>query len=267
MHFLKKIVIVTLVLSLSACAAANSKRVPDPVSDPLEPINRKIFWFNDKADVYILEPIAQAYHDVLPDPVEHSVSNFFSNLRSPVRFVSQLIQLKFVDAAEVAGRFVVNTTLGGLGLFDPATDMGLEKNEDDIGIALGYHGVPEGPYLVIPFLGPSNLRDAVGRVGNFFLDPLVIAESVGEDSSGKDAVLLSLYGLDIVQTRASLLEAIKTGKESSLDYYLFAQGAYHQYRLGLIYDGNVPEEEIDFGDDASETPEVDTKTELPAGLP
>ncbi len=253
-----------LMLSAALCAASGCAKVkPQPVSDPLERVNRGIFWFNDKADTYVLEPVAKGYDSSVPGPVKTSIRNFFSNLRSPVRVASALIQLKFKEAAELTGRFVVNTTLGGAGFFDPATDMGLKPSEDDIGIALGYSGVPEGPYLVLPFLGPSNLRDAIGRVGNLLLDPFYWVAHTGNSSTGKTVTLASLYGLDVVDTRASLLEAIKTGKESSLDYYLFAQGAYHQYRLGLIYDGDVPDEEE--SDEAEH--KFHTKTELPAGIP
>lgn len=253
--------IVLGIFALAACAPAKPK--PQPVQDPLEGMNRKIFWFNDKLDTYALEPIAKGYDKALPKPVETSIRNFFSNLRSPVHIVSGLLQGKFSQAAEVTGRFLVNSTLGGIGLFDVATDMGLKGSEDDIGVALGYNGVPEGPYLVLPFLGPSNVRDAVGRIGNLILDPLFFVAHIGPSSSTENIVLTSLYGLDVVDTRASLLEAIKTGKESSLDYYLFAQGAYHQYRQGLIYDGNAPDE----GEIEEDFPEVKTKTELPAGIP
>lgn len=228
-----------LLLGLVGCAKGRVQ----PVWDPLEPMNRGIFWFNDKADIYVVEPVARGYDETLPDPVKKSIRNFFANLRSPLRLVSALMQFKFEQAAEVTGRFLVNTTLGGAGLFDPATDMGLEANEDDIGVALGYHGVPEGPYVVLPIMGPSNLRDAVGRIGNVLLDPFFWIAREGDSSTEKTVILTSLYALDLIDTRASLIEAVETAKSSSLDYYLFMQSSYHQYRLGLIYDGDVPEEE------------------------
>ncbi|MBN8548961.1 MAG: VacJ family lipoprotein [Deltaproteobacteria bacterium] len=257
--------VVIFALILSAGCAPHGPPKPQPVQDPWEGMNRKIFWFNDKADTYFLAPVARGYEYITPKPVENSIRNFFSNLRFPVHFVSELIQFKFSDAAEQAGRFIVNTTIGVVGLFDPATDMGLHGTQDDIGVAFGYHGVPEGPYLVLPFLGPSNVRDAIGRIGNLLLDPLFFASRIGETSDGKDWVLTGLYALDIVDTRASLLEAVKTAKESSLDYYLFAQSAYHQYRQGLIYDGNAPDDED--GLEYSDEPTKEDKEELPAGLP
>lgn len=257
---------VVLGLSLIFVLGCSSQKAPtaQPVQDPLEKVNRKVFWFNDQVDTYFLAPVARGYESITPKPVEDSIRNFFSNLRFPVHFVSDLIQLKFTDAAEHTGRFLVNTTIGGLGFFDVATDMGLHGTQDDIGVAFGYYGVPEGPYLVLPIIGPSNLRDAIGRIGNLALDPLYFLSRVGESSDGKDWALMGAYALDVVDTRASLLEAVKTAKESSLDYYLFAQSAYHQYRQGLIYDGNAPDDEegLDYGGD-----EVKDKTQLPAGLP
>jgi phospholipid-binding lipoprotein MlaA len=231
MRSLKLKLLWVVVLLTSGCTAVLEKR---PVQDPWEGVNRKIFWFNDKLDVYALEPVAQAYVDYVPEPVQTGTHNFLSHWRYPQRLVSSLVQGKMSDVAEQTGRFVVNSTLGLLGLFDPATDMGMEPLETDFGVALGTHGVVEGPYVVLPFMGPSNVRDTVGKVVDYALDPLNVLDFVHSDDAWKSPTLSAVRVVDIVDTRAGLLEAIKTGKESSVDFYLFSQGAYHQYRQGLI---------------------------------
>lgn len=216
----------------------------DEVYDPLEGMNRGFFWFNDKFDIYLLEPVARGYDWLLPDRVQDSVGNFFNNLRYPSYFVSDIVQLKFAQAAEHTGRFLLNSTLGVLGLFDVASDMGLAEDEEDFGLALAYHGVPPGPYLVIPFVGPSNLRDGIGRIVDTALNPLFYLGTVAKlKERDAWAVELGAKALDVIDQRADLFEAVEAAKESSLDYYLFIQSAYYQHRRGLLYDGAPPEEE------------------------
>ena len=213
------------------------------VSDPIEPINRGIFWFNDQLDIFVLEPVAKGYNNVTPESVQSSVGNFFENLGYPKYFVSDLVQLKFTQAAEHTGRFLINSTLGFLGFFDVAEDFGLAPEKEDFGIALAYHDVPAGPYIVLPLLGPSNLRDGVGKVVDYFLDPLTMFGRYSQASTNtKLAVTYGARAIDVVDTRAGLLDAVKSAKESSVDYYLFVQGAYYQHRRGILYDGNPPDE-------------------------
>ena len=212
----------------------------EEVHDPLEKMNRGIFWFNDKADVYVFEPIAKGYDYITPNRVQHSVTNFFHNLRYPRYLVSDLVQFKFSQALEHTGRFLVNSTAGGLGLFDVASDMGLPENEEDFGLALAHHGVGPGAYVVLPVLGPSNVRDTVGTVVDFFLDPFVIFGFTNVRAGIQDPIIYGAYGLKLVNTRAELLDAVDTAKSSSLDYYLFVQGAYYQHRWGLRWKGNPP---------------------------
>lgn len=212
------------------------------ISDPIEPINRGTFWVNDKLDNYLLEPASIVYKKVLPDRVERSVTNFFSNLKFPVRFVSNLIQFKFETAAKQSGRFLVNSTIGIAGLFDVATDWGMEENEDDFGVALGYYGVGEGPYLVLPILGPSNLRDGFGRIVDLAFDPFFWIGIESSNAPVTDRIIYFSKGVNLVQSRADATDAIDTAKDAGLDYYLTIQGAYHQYRRGLIYDGDPPDE-------------------------
>ena len=231
------------------------------IYDPIEPVNRGIFWFNDTFDVYLLEPVSRGYDFVVPNGVQHSVTNFFRNLKFPAFFVSDVVQFKFDQAAVHTGRFLINTTIGVAGLFDVAEEFGLEHHYEDFGTALGYRGVPSGPYIVIPFLGPSNARDACGRIVDAFLNPVFYLDSF-TDLSSEEAFAISagLYGLDAINTRADLLEAVETAKSASLDYYLFLQSAYYQLRANQIYDNNPPrvrDEDADFEEEV--TPAKETK--------
>jgi len=237
---------VVVVALLSACSA--TRHADDTaVSDPLEGMNRGTFWFNEKFDDYVLGPVARGYKDVTPSPIRTGVGNFFKNLRYPVYLVSDLIQFKFTQAAEHTGRFLVNTTAGVLGFVDVAEDIGLEDHQEDLGIALAYYGVPAGPYLVLPFVGPSNVRDTVGFIGALFLDPLYFVRYTSLHADAKLAIAASTTTIKVVNMRADLDEGIKSAKESSIDYYLFLQGAYYQYRRGLLYDGAPPDDDVVVG--------------------
>jgi phospholipid-binding lipoprotein MlaA len=215
----------------SACAppgARGARASFRPDYDPLEPLNRKVFWFNDQVDVHLLEPAARGWDWIVPDRVQRSVSNFFVNLRFPIVTVNDLLQAKVRNGASDVGRFAVNTTVGVLGLFDPATSWGLEQHVEDFGQTLGWWGVAPGPYLVLPFIGPSNPRDTVGlaadsaaSVTSFFVDGFILA------------------GAKVVETvnfRSLLLEEIKTAKSTSFDYYTFVRNAYFQRRNALVSD-------------------------------
>jgi phospholipid-binding lipoprotein MlaA len=200
--------------------------------DPIESVNRKIFWFNDKLDVYVLEPTAKAWHWVLPDRVETSITNFFYNLRFPIHTLNDLLQGKLKDAGIDVGRFLVNTTVGVAGFFDPATGWGLPMHWEDFGQTLGWWGVGPGPYIVLPILGPSDLRDGGGLIVDsaasvtpFFVDTYI---------------LLGARAVEIVNTRALYLEEVRKAKESAFDYYVFVRNAYLQRRLGYINDYEEP---------------------------
>jgi len=206
----------------------------DDMYDPIEPINRGIFWFNDKFDRYLLGPVAHGYMYVMPEFAREGVGNFFSNLEYPIHLVADLIELQFYQAMKDTGRFVVNSTVGLAGLVDVATPIGIEKNKNDIGIALGRHGVASGPYIVLPFIGSSNLRDAIGLGASAFVTPTAIMTYAGVDSETTFWVTVGTRALEIVDTRARLDDAVNTARESSIDYYLFMQSAYMQYRNGLI---------------------------------
>lgn len=208
----------------------------DEVSDPLEPVNRVIFEFNDTVDVYLLKPVAEGYEAVMPEFAQTGVRNFFANLEYPSHLLSDVIQLKFDQAATHTGRFLINSTLGIGGLLDLASPMGLQPHEEDFGTALGHYGVPPGPYLVLPLLGPSTVRDGVGRVVDSSIHPFAILEYTHDSDNLNDVIRWGARPLDIIQTRADLLTAIEAAKESAVDYYLFVQSAYYQRRKALIHD-------------------------------
>ena len=253
-----------LLLIAFALTFAPTLRAED-IHDPIESVNREIFWFNDQVDVYAMEPIAQGYDYITPAPVKTGITNFFANLRYPSYLVSDLVQFKFTQAAEHTGRFLINTTIGLFGLIDVAKHLGLEDHREDFGIALAYHGVPPGPYLVLPFLGPSNVRDGVGQLVDFFLDPLVIFGMNNNVEQGtRDKITYPAGALRLVSIRYGLLEAIEAAKSSSVDYYLFMQSAYYQHRKGVLYDGNPPEDGEDLESDPFGDAEAIAQDEPPA---
>ncbi len=227
--------------------------------DPIEPVNRKIFWFNDKVDVYVLEPVARGWHAIAPDPVERSVSNFFLNARSPVVIINDLLQGKPKASAEDIGRFAVNTTVGVLGFLDPASTWGLERHNEDFGQTLGVWGIQPGPYLVLPLLGPSNPRDSVGLVGDYVFSvwPFVVNQYV----------LLGARVVDTVNTRAQFLDEIKNMKEAAVDYYVFVRDAYFQRRKALVSDNaETSNDDLYFIEDES-SPATPAPEPSPGGEP
>jgi phospholipid-binding lipoprotein MlaA len=229
----------TLLPALLACLLAtgcatvpNGK--PDP-RDPLERYNRWMFGVNDAVDRGVLKPAAQAYVKVLPPPVRRSVGRFFGNLSYPRTVVNDLLQAKFADGTQDAARLVVNTVLG-LGFFDPATRMGLDRHNEDFGQTLGRWGMPSGPYLMLPLLGPSTVRDAFGRVPDEY--------TTGRHYFKDSAVRWSLNALDAVDQRANLFDA-ETVTSQSFDRYAFIRNAWLQRREYQVRDGNVDEPALD----------------------
>ena len=195
---------------------------PDEIYDPIEGFNRAVFAFNDTVDGFVLAPIATLYGFLTPPPVRQSVRNFFSNLRSPVILANDLLQAEGGDALVTTGRFVVNTTVGLLGLFDVATDWGLPYHPADFGQTLHSYGSGPGPYLVLPLLGPSTARDGVGIGVDVFLDPLTYLL----DLEGRMAVL----GTKAVVRREELLQPLAELRAGALDYYAALRSAYYQDR-------------------------------------
>lgn len=218
--------------SLSGCAStANNPK------DPWEGFNRAMYSFNDGVDKAVLKPVAQGYDYVTPDPVQTGVSNFFGNIADVFIAVNNLLQGKPGDAVSDAGRFLLNSTIGVLGLFDVATPAGLEKHDEDFGQTFGRWGVGDGPYVVWPFIGPRTVRDTAGYAVDVAVDPVWNVNDVPTRNS--------LAALRIIDTRASLLPAEKVIDDAALDKYAYMRDAYLQRRKSLIYDGNPPREKIE----------------------
>ncbi|MFQ5470709.1 MAG: VacJ family lipoprotein [Gammaproteobacteria bacterium] len=197
------------------------------VYDPLEPMNRAIFWFNDKIYFLVMRPVKRAYR-VVPEPVRISVANFFSNLASPIRFINAGLQLKFEDAGNELIRFVVNTTVGIAGLFDPANKyMGIRQKQEDFGQTLGYYGADSGFYIVLPVLGPSNVRDTLSLPVDYLLDPVLYIVDDDFDRIG-------VYSVDIINDLSIDKDTYETIKRESLDPYTTFKNAYEQSRKGKI---------------------------------
>ncbi len=210
-----------LVLLLSGCAA------PAGVTewDPWEGFNRKVFWFNERLDEYALEPAARGWRAITSQGVRESVADFGDNLRFPLHLVNNLLQLELGDALQCTARFVVNTTVGVLGFFDPATGWGLPAARADFGETLARWGVEEGPYLVLPFFGPSNPRDTLGLAGDFYVASFVPLD---------DEVYLAIYVTTTVNWRALNLDNIAEARHASFDYYTAVRSAWLDNRRRAI---------------------------------
>ena len=197
---------------------------PSPsVRDPIEPFNRAIFVFNDKAYFWVMKPVAQAYAFVVPEPARVSVRNFFSNVTTPVRFVNNLLQGRIRDSGTELLRFAINTTVGILGLFDAAKqDFGISRRNEDLGRTLGVYGLGHGIYIVLPLLGPSSLRDAAGLVGDYFLDPVNYLEDF------ETALAVKAFKAENeISLRIGDYEDLKA---SAVDPYIALRDAYIQNR-------------------------------------
>ena len=210
----------------------------DDSDDPLEGFNRAMYTFNDTVDIYVLKPVAQGYRAALPSPIRTGVSNLFNNLHDPVIMLNNLLQGKVVNAISDFWRFIVNTTVGIYGLFDVASALGLEKHNEDFGQTLGKWGAGEGFYVVLPFIGPSSLRDGTG----FYVDEQVYPPNHMEEGSTRDKLRL----VEVVNKRALLLDASDILEQAGgRDPYVFVREAYRQRRKHLIFDGNPPAEQPD----------------------
>lgn len=213
---------------MSGCATtANGK-------DPIEGFNRAMFAFNEGLDAAVIRPVAKGYEFVAPSFVRTGVSNFFSNIADALIAVNNLLQGKGVEAASDAGRFLVNSTVGILGLFDVATEWGLEKHEEDFGQTFGRWGMDTGAYVVLPLFGPRNVRDGAGLVLDVAADPLGHVSDVSARNS--------LAALRLINDRAALLPADKIIDEAALDKYSYLRDAYLQRRRSLVFDGRPPKD-------------------------
>jgi phospholipid-binding lipoprotein MlaA len=225
-------------IAMTALAGCTTMRSPD-ARDPWEGMNRATFEFNDGFDRVLLKPVAEGYRFVMPDPARAAVTNFFATLQDPWIAVNQLLQGKPRLAIDDLARFVWNSTIGLLGLIDVASDMGLPKHKEDFGQTMAVWGMDFGPYVVLPILGPSSVRDGIGLIPDAYAYlPWQIPKWA--DFNHRVTWQWSLTGLDLVQTRASLLDATDLLEQAALDRYAFVRTAYFQRRRNLIYDGDPP---------------------------
>ena len=199
-----------------------------PVSDPLEPMNRVFFEFNDKMYFWVLKPVKTGYRKVVPSDFRLVLGNFFFNLRAPVRLVNNLLQGQFKDAGIVLSRFAINSTIGVFGFGDIAADaFDLQPKQADFGQTLGVYGIGSGVYICWPFLGPSNVRDSFGQATDFFIDPLIFADI-------DTTVTVGAYSLDFVNRLTITPDVYEEMKKISLDPYVATREAYIDYRRNII---------------------------------
>ena len=223
----------TMVLALLAatvlggCATAGA-----PTRDPWESFNRKTFAFNDAVDQAVMKPVAQGYQKVVPSFAREGINNFYDNIEDIGTSLNNFLQGKPREGLSDAGRFLVNTFLGVFGLWDLATPMGLEKHSEDFGQTLGVWGVESGPFLVLPFLGPSTVRDGTAR----FVDP----RWYWGDYVDPERLYWGIWTLDKIRIRANLLQAESVLEGAALDRYTFIRDAWVQRRRSQVFDGNPP---------------------------
>lgn len=232
MSYLRTGLLAAALLGLFGCATLPGGKA-DP-RDRFERFNRSVYRFNDAADRAVLKPVALGYVRVVPGPARHGISNFIANLTYPRTIINDMLQGKFADGARDTGRLVVNT-VAGLGFFDPATRMGLEAHNEDFGQTLGKWGMHSGPYLMLPLLGPSTVRDTAGRLP----DEYTTARHYIDDSR----VRWGLVALDAVDTRAALLDTDAVLDEA-YDRYAFVRNAWLQRREYLVRDGEGTADEL-----------------------
>ena len=217
----------------------NTGNYEDEIFDPLEPVNRAIFSFNNFADKIVLEPAAKGYKK-LPSPIQSGIGNFLNNLKLPLVVVNQLLQGQGKNAAESSGRFIVNSTAGLLGLVDVAEKIGLEQTQEDFGQTLATWGVGDGFYIVLPIFGPSNVRDTAGMILTYTTDP-INAYAVREG----EAWLLPLRtATNAIDQRSKIIDEVNALRNNSIDYYAAVRSSYYQNRKAAVL--NL--------DDKSETP-------------
>lgn len=225
--------ILAALLALGGCASTAGG---DP-RDPFEGFNRGVYKFNEKFDDVLARPVAGVYQDFVPREIRERVRNFFANLADPLIGVNNFLQGKFADGVEDWARFFFNTTIGLVGIHDVATELGFEKHNEDFGQTFGRWGAGSGPYLILPILGSSTLRDGIGTALDMTADPVSEVRPIDARNS-----LIALRG---VQVRADLLDASRILEEASLDKYVFQRDAYLQRRRSLVYDGRPPREKFE----------------------
>ena len=233
-------------LMLTGCATLPSGK-PDP-RDPWERFNRSSFAFNDALDRAVAKPVAKAYKKVTPRVVRTGVSNALSNLNTVSTVINDVLQGKMRQAGHDSGRFLLNSTLGLGGLFDPASAAGLQNNDEDFGQTLGKWGVKPGPYLMLPLLGPSNVRDTFARIPDQYTYPVNYLQD--------DSTRYVIRAIDFLDLRAGLLD-LDAQLERSYDRYAFVRNAWMQRREFMVSDGNVDDQSAELEEGMEEDPAGD----------
>lgn len=230
--------------ALSACATAPQG---DPealaefqkINDPAEPFNRDVFDFNKGLDDVLLKPVTGAYRAVAPEPVRDGVHNFLNNLRTPVILANDVLQGEFLRARDTLVRFLINSTIGVLGFSDQATKFGFEFHNEDFGQTLAVWGVEEGPYVMLPLLGPSNPRDAIGKVVDFFFDPI----NYWAANTDRQYVTISRTVVSGIDARSQIWDILNDLERSSIDFYAAIRSLYRQSRADSIRNGARQEDQ------------------------
>ncbi len=233
---------------LAGCAT--QPQTADDVNDPFEGVNRAVFGFNELLDVWFLRPAATLYRAFLPPPIQDGIHNMLSNISTPIVLFNDLLQGEPDRAMNTMSRFAINSTVGVLGFGDPASEMGYKKHTEDFGQTMAVWGVGEGPYVVLPIFGPSNPRDAVGRVVDYFADPV----NIWANNVDRDSVPIARGILTAVDARAYYYDAIEDMKKNSLDPYSALRSFYRQRRSAEIMNSegpaNIPAPNLSFDFDA-----------------
>ena len=235
----------------TVAAAPQEKAAPTTAKDdrdPIEGFNRNMQAFNDKLDTYVMKPVAQGYKKVTPTPVNQGITNFYNNVNDITVFGNDLLQFKFAQFGKDVARFMVNSTVGIAGFVDVASKMNLPRHEEDFDQTLAKWGIPSGPYVVLPFFGPSTPRGIFGLAGDTFYNPInwinpMAGYTWGTTFNGISGAIIASGALRLTDQRADLLSASKIMDEASVDRYEFIRNAYFQQRNYVVHDGNPPLDE------------------------
>ena len=239
-------------LSVAPTLVAQSASAENDMNDPLEPLNRAIFQFNETVYTFLFTPIAKTYNSVFPATFRTGLGNVIDNISSPVTFVNDLLQFELNRALTTVARFVVNSTIGIGGMADIASSIGLEEHKEDFGQTLGTYGVGEGVYLVLPLLGPNNPRDAIGK---YLVDPYFDPLGLYLSNTDRDAASYARLGVGALDEYAGLVDELEQIKKTSVDYYAAIRSLYRQKRLTEISNGrddampSIPNYDLNFGTD------------------
>ena len=235
-------------MALTGCATTHAKEAEQ--NDPWQGWNKGAQSFNDGFDKNLLKPVAKGYLDVTNNAIDDGVTHFFSNINDIGVTINDILQFKLLQGGMDFSRFMINTTAGVGGIFDWASKVDLPKHDEDFGQTLGYWGIPSGPYLVLPFFGPSSPRDAVGLLGDALMDPITYVSIFGGFAG--TAASAGTSALDVTDHRAGVMTTEKVLDEATGDdRYDFIKNSYLQHREYLIYDGNPPNEEDPLDSDES----------------